>query len=125
MSPAMQIEDEAERRQHLDAIQSLTKDLGSPAEEVRQVYESVLEEFQKVANVRIFLTIIVSKAVKDLLREMKPDERNSKKSEPVMTWSPDLMEQGRVYTKRATNDKTDDAAEKIYWSLLIALVLSK
>jgi hypothetical protein len=85
MSPAMQIEDEAERRQHLDAIQSLTKDLGSPAEEVRQVYESVLEEFQKVANVRIFLTIIVSKAVKDLLREMKPDERNSKKSEPVMT----------------------------------------
>jgi hypothetical protein len=41
-----------------------------------------LEKFQKVGSVRICLTIIVSKAVKDLLLEIKPDERNSKKPEP-------------------------------------------
>jgi hypothetical protein len=60
-------EDEKEERQHVAAIQILIKDEGSSEEEIRRLYEGVLEELKKEARVKNFLTILVSRKVKDLL----------------------------------------------------------
>ena len=60
-------EDENEKRIHATAIQILTRDEGSSEEEVRRLYEGILEELKKDAKVKSFLTILVSRKVKDLL----------------------------------------------------------
>ena len=60
-------EDENEKRQHVAAIQILTRDERSSEEEIRRLYEGVLQELKEVARVKNFLTIIASRKVKDLL----------------------------------------------------------
>jgi len=60
-------EDESEQRQHLSAIQMLVKDVGSSEEEIRNLYEGVLQEFKNEAKIKTFLSILVSKKVKELL----------------------------------------------------------
>ena len=60
-------EDENEKRVHATAIQILTKDEGSSEDEIRRLYEGVLEELKRNARVKHFLTILVSRRVKDLL----------------------------------------------------------
>ena len=61
-------EDEEERRRHSSAMRNLVKDEGMCEEEITRVYEEVLMEYKKDATIDIFLPIIVSKKVKDLLR---------------------------------------------------------
>ena len=61
-------EDESEQRQHLSAIQMLVKDVGSSEEEIRNLYEGVLQEFKNEAKIKIFLFILVSKKVRQLLQ---------------------------------------------------------
>ena len=61
-------EDESEQRQHLSAIQMLVKDAGSSEEEIRNLYEGVLQEFKSEAKIKTFLFILVSKKVRQLLR---------------------------------------------------------
>jgi acyl-[acyl carrier protein]--UDP-N-acetylglucosamine O-acyltransferase len=61
-------EDESEQRQHISSIQRLVKDLGSSEEEIRNLYEDVLQEFKNEAKIKTFLSILVSKKVKQLLR---------------------------------------------------------
>jgi hypothetical protein len=61
-------EDEEERRRHSSAMRNLVKDEGMDEEEITRVYEEVLMEYKKDATIDIFLPIIVSKKVKDLLR---------------------------------------------------------
>ncbi len=61
-------EDESEERQHLSAIQMLVKDVGSSEEEIRNLYEGVLQEFKNEARIKTFLPILVSKKVKELLQ---------------------------------------------------------
>jgi hypothetical protein len=60
--------DESEQRQHLSAIQVLVKDVGSSEEEIRNLYEGVLQEFKNEAKIKIFLFILVSKKVRQLLQ---------------------------------------------------------
>jgi hypothetical protein len=60
-------EDETDQRQHFSAIQTLVKDVGSSEEEIRSLYEDVLKEFKNVAKIKTFLSILVSKRVKELL----------------------------------------------------------
>lgn len=60
-------EDENEKRQHVAAIQIITRDERSSEEEIRPLYEGVLQELKKEATVKNFLTVIVSRKVKDLL----------------------------------------------------------
>jgi len=61
-------EDEEERRRHSSAMRNLVKDEGMDEEDFTRVYEEVLMEYKKDATIDIFLPIIVSKKVKDLLR---------------------------------------------------------
>jgi hypothetical protein len=60
-------EDEAEQRQHFSAIQRLVRDVRSPEEEIRLLYEDVLKEFKSEARIKTYLSILVSKKVKELL----------------------------------------------------------
>lgn len=61
-------EDEEERRRHSSAMRNLVKDEGMDEEDITRVYEEVLMEYKMDATIDIFLPIIVSKKVKDLLR---------------------------------------------------------
>jgi len=61
-------EDEEERRRHSSAMRNLVKDEGMDEEDITRVYEEVLMEYKKDATIDIFLPILVSKKVKDLLR---------------------------------------------------------
>ena len=60
-------ENEAEQKQHFSAIQRLVRDVRSPEEEIRPLYEDVLKEFKSEARIKTFLSILVSKKVKELL----------------------------------------------------------
>jgi hypothetical protein len=60
-------EDENEKRQHVAAIQIIIRDERSSEEEIRLLYEGVLQELKREAKVKNFLTVIVSRKVKDLL----------------------------------------------------------
>jgi hypothetical protein len=62
-------EDEEERGRHSSAMQNLVKGEGVDEEYITRVYEEVLMEYKKDATIDIFLPIIVSKKVKDLLRQ--------------------------------------------------------
>ena len=61
--------DEAERRQHLLAIQYLASETKSSEEVIRPLYESILLRLKKEATVKLFLTIMVSRKVKAILQE--------------------------------------------------------
>jgi hypothetical protein len=60
-------EDENEKNQHFYAIHMLARDAGSSEEKIRALYESVLLEFKNEAIVKTYLTILVSKKVKQIL----------------------------------------------------------
>jgi len=60
-------EDETEQKQHFSAIQNLVKDEGYSEEEIRPLYEGVLKEFKSEARIKTFLSILVSRKVKELL----------------------------------------------------------
>lgn len=54
--------------QHGRAIERLIQELGLPAEEVRQSYHEILETLRKDAKVRSFLAVLVSRSVKERLK---------------------------------------------------------
>jgi hypothetical protein len=60
-------EDENEQKQHFYAIHTLVQDAGSSEEKIRALYESVLLEFKNEAIIKNYLTILVSKKVKQIL----------------------------------------------------------
>jgi len=61
--------DEKEYGQHERAIQKLVQELGVPVEEVNRSYHEILELLKKEAKVRVFLPVIVSRLVKERLRQ--------------------------------------------------------
>lgn len=63
------LEDEKEYGQHARAIQNLAQELGVPVEEVNRSYREILEVLKKEAKVKAFLPIIVSRIVKERLRQ--------------------------------------------------------
>jgi hypothetical protein len=67
MSDFALYEDEAEQKQHFSTIQRLVKDVRSPEEEIRPLYEDVLKEFKSKARIKTYLSILVGKKVKELL----------------------------------------------------------
>jgi hypothetical protein len=60
-------EDETEKIQHFHAIQMLVKDLKSSQEEISTLYEIELERLKLHARVKDFLTVLVSRRVKEIL----------------------------------------------------------
>ncbi len=56
--------DEQEYNQHIRAIDTLVRDLGVPAEVVRQSYQEILADLRKDIKVSAFLPVLVSRCVK-------------------------------------------------------------
>ena len=70
-------EDDPEKQQHAHAIQILAEGVSTSEEEIFQLYEGVLREYKREAKVKIFLPILVTKRVRELL-----DEKMR-----ILTWS--------------------------------------
>ncbi len=52
---------------HLNAIRSIAKDTGFTEEDVGFVYVTTLEELEKQARIKDYLTVLVIKEVKNML----------------------------------------------------------
>jgi len=57
-----------EKKIHLNTIEILARELHRARWEVDLIYRSILEDLQKQARVRIFLHILVSKKVREIMR---------------------------------------------------------
>lgn len=56
-----------DRERHLDAIRRLADSLGKPLEVVQSLYERELERLSPDARVKDYLTVLVTRRVKDQL----------------------------------------------------------
>jgi hypothetical protein len=70
MDIALLYDDEIEKRQHLNAIQMLSKDLEIPMDMVSQLYEVALGELRQNAKVKDFLIVFVSRRVREMIKKM-------------------------------------------------------
>ncbi|MEK6656764.1 MAG: DUF3562 domain-containing protein [Nitrospirota bacterium] len=64
----MLYDDEQEKKQHIHAIQILSRDIGAPVEEISGIYEIELERLKHDAKVRTYLTVLVARRVKEKLK---------------------------------------------------------
>ena len=64
----MATKDEKERELHLRAIDMLSRETGIVVAEIIPLYEMELEKLRKTARVNDFLTVLVSRRVKDVLK---------------------------------------------------------
>ena len=62
-------ENVAEQRRHQVAIENVAQDLRRTIESVNTVYEIVLARYKKKARIKDFLSPLVTKRVKELLRD--------------------------------------------------------
>ncbi len=69
MDPNSLFENEEQQKHHLRAIQILIKEVRGPGEEVTRLYHLVLQEYEKEAKVKIFLPILISKRVKEMIEK--------------------------------------------------------
>ena len=65
-------ENEIERSQHNEVIKSLANNTGFSEEEVSRLYNKVLQELNERARIKVFLSILAAKAVKELLSRGLP-----------------------------------------------------
>jgi len=68
MSDLALYEDETEQKLHFSAIQSIVRNINSSEEEIKPLYEDILKEFKGKARIKTYLSILVSKKVKELLK---------------------------------------------------------
>lgn len=59
---------EWEQRLHERAIESLSREVGRPAPEIRTVYEPLLGRLRAEARIKDYLVILVSRKVKEMMR---------------------------------------------------------
>ena len=59
--------DDNEKKVHQNSIELLAEELHQSTGEVALIYTSILDDLQKQARVKIFLHILVSKKVKELI----------------------------------------------------------
>lgn len=69
MDPKSIYESEEQKNQHLRAIQILVKEIEKPGDEISRLYHLVLEEYEKEAKVKIFLPILISKRVREMIKK--------------------------------------------------------
>lgn len=62
------LEDEMGKKRHARALEILARDTGVPVDKVGRLYELELEKLKKGARIKDFLTLLVSRRVKDLLK---------------------------------------------------------
>ncbi len=63
---------EAGPRHHQVAIQNLAQSLNRPTEQVSTLYGMVYRHYSRTARIKYFLSALVSKRVKDLVRDDTP-----------------------------------------------------
>ena len=63
---------EAGPRHHQVAVENLAQSLQRPPERVTTIYHIVLRHYSRTARIKYFLSALVSKRVKDVLRDNKP-----------------------------------------------------
>lgn len=63
----LQLEDETEHRKHLQSIEDLVRIFNVPRDYIVTVYERELNLISRLARVRDYLPILVSRRVKNLL----------------------------------------------------------
>lgn len=73
---AVLYENENEIRQHQNAIEMIALRIGASIEDVERVYEIVLRRFKRLARVKDFLPIIVSRRVEYLLAVRRREGRD-------------------------------------------------
>ena len=76
MVMAQLYDDDGERSQHTIAMQSLVRDLGVSQDEVQQYYEEALRDLKTGAKIKVFLTVLASRRVRESLQEKIKDLRN-------------------------------------------------
>ncbi|MDA8214989.1 MAG: hypothetical protein M0Z64_06905 [Nitrospiraceae bacterium] len=64
-------DNDKERRLHLNAVEVLSLRIGASVEDVKKVYEIVLRRFKRLARVKDFLPILVSRRVEYLLNKRR------------------------------------------------------
>ncbi|MDA8340121.1 MAG: DUF3562 domain-containing protein [Nitrospiraceae bacterium] len=64
-------DDETERKLHLNAVEMIALRAGASVKDVEKVYEIVLRRFKKLARVKDFLPILVSRRVEYLLNKRR------------------------------------------------------
>jgi hypothetical protein len=70
-------DDENERRLHLNAVEMIAQRIGASQEDVEKVYKIVLRRFKRLAKVKDFLPILVSRRVEYLLNKRKNSKENA------------------------------------------------
>ena len=68
MTTSCVYENDADRQQHARAMQRLAKDLNIPGGEIQTLYETMLCSLRERARVKDYLTILVSRNVKAVIR---------------------------------------------------------
>jgi hypothetical protein len=63
---------EAGPRHHEVAVENLAQSLKRPPERVTTIYNIVLRHYSRTARIKYFLSALVSKRVKDVLRDTTP-----------------------------------------------------
>ena len=63
--------EEKEKARHQFAIQRLARDLEIPKKEIEDLYHVLLEELNKTARIRDFISVLVSRRVKELLHHKR------------------------------------------------------
>lgn len=65
-------ENEIEKKQHDLAVRKLSEDLSVSEEEIRALYETELGRIKSNARIKDYLTVIVMREVKNMLRSAGP-----------------------------------------------------
>jgi hypothetical protein len=75
MSESVLYENVAEQRRHQAAVQSVARDLHRSRESINALYELVLTRYKKTARIKDYLSPLVIKRVKELLKDdaLPPD----------------------------------------------------
>ena len=63
--------DEKEKRQHINTIHSISRETGITEENVSLLYEVILERYMSDARIKVYLPILVSREVKEMLLNIK------------------------------------------------------
>lgn len=71
MNIALITGDEKEKRQHVNAIHRISIETGIPDENVTILYEEILARYRSNARIKDYLSILVSREVKDMLSNNK------------------------------------------------------
>ena len=70
MDIALLYDDETEKRQQLNAIQMLALDMRIPMDVISQLYEVELGELKQSVKIKDFLTVLVSRRVREMIKNM-------------------------------------------------------